>query len=144
MFSSSRTNPPAIYHQFYCKYASHAKIQKMVFLKPSTKAPPITDHIPTDHRPPTNQPLTKFTEHRPTDQRPVRNMRTRSSIPNFKWVSDKNMWGRVINTISRMWVIIFWLKPECAIEKIKIKVKLYRKGQKYKTYYTCYTETEFV
>ena len=50
------------------------------------------------------------------------------------------MWDRVINTISRMWVIIFWLKPECAIEKIKIKVKLYRKGQKYKTYYT---ETAF-
>ena len=120
MFSSSRTNPPAIYHQFYCKYASHAKIQKMAFLKPSTKAPPITDHIPTDHRPPTNQPLTKCTEHRATDQRPVRNMRTRNSIPNFKWVSDKNMWGRAINTISRMWVIIFWLTPECVIEKIKL------------------------
>ena len=37
------------------------------------------------------------------------------------------MWGRVINTISRMWVIVFLLKPECVTEKIKIKVKLYRK-----------------
>ena len=45
------------------------------------------------------------------------------------------MWGRVINTISRMWVIIFWLKSECVIEKIKIKVKLYRKVQKFKTLY---------
>ena len=35
------------------------------------------------------------------------------------------MWGHVMNTISRMWVIIFWLKPECVIEKIKIKAKLF-------------------
>ena len=48
------------------------------------------------------------------------------------------MWGRVINTISRMWVFIFL--PECVIEKIKIKVKSYRKVQKYKIYYT---ETAF-
>ena len=39
------------------------------------------------------------------------------------------MWGRVINTISRMWVIVFWLKPECVTEKTKTKVKLYRKVQ---------------
>ena len=30
-----------------------------------------------------------------------------------------------------MWVNIFWLKPQCLIEKIKIKVKLF----KYKTYH---------
>ena len=37
------------------------------------------------------------------------------------------MWGRVINTISRMWEIIFWLNPDCVIEKLKIKMKLDRK-----------------
>ena len=31
-----------------------------------------------------------------------------------------------------MWASIFWLKPECVSEKIKIKVKLYIKVQKYK------------
>ena len=62
-----------------------------VFLKPLTNRPPTTNHIPTDHR--------------PTDHRPIRNMRTRNSI-NFKWISDKKKWDRVINTISRTWVII--------------------------------------
>ena len=39
--------------------------------------------------------------------------------------------------MSRMWVIIFWLKSEYVIEEIKsLKVKLI----KYKTYHT---ETEF-
>ena len=37
------------------------------------------------------------------------------------------MWDRVINKISRMWEIIFWLNPDCVIEKIKIKIKLDRK-----------------
>ena len=45
------------------------------------------------------------------------------------------MRGHVINTISRMWAIIFWLKLECVIEKIKIKVKLHKKVQKFKTLY---------
>ena len=46
------------------------------------------------------------------------------------------MWDFVINTISRMWVIIFWLKPECLIEKIKsLKMKLIK--------YKAYTETAF-
>ena len=36
-----------------------------------------------------------------------------------------------MNTTSRMWVIVFWLKPECVIENIKsLKVKLI----KYKAY----------
>ena len=39
------------------------------------------------------------------------------------------MRGHVINTISRIWVMIFSLKPECVTEKTKIKnkVKLYKK-----------------
>ena len=46
-------------------------------------------------------------------------------------ISDKNIWDRVMNTTSRMWVIVFWLKPKCVIENIKsLKVKLI----KYKAY----------
>ena len=47
---------------------------------------------------------------------------------------DKKIWDCVVNTISRMWVIIFWLKPECVLEKIKsLNVKLIN----YKTYRNC-------
>ena len=42
-------------------------------------------------------------------------MTTRNSTTNFKWISDKNIWDRVINTVLRMWAIIFWLKPGCVI-----------------------------
>ena len=35
------------------------------------------------------------------------------------------MWFPSINTNSRMWIIIFWLKPECLIiEKIKNKSEM--------------------
>ena len=58
-------------------------------------------------KPPTNRPPT-----------------TSNSI-NFKLISDKNMWFPSINTNSRMWIIIFWLKPECLIiEKIKGKSEM--------------------
>ena len=73
-----------------------------------------TDQPTTYHQPPTNWP---------TNHQPVKNLRTRNFITNFKWISDKKMWDRVINTISRMWVIIFLSKPECVTEKIKIKVR---------------------
>ena len=90
-----------------------------VSLNPPSNRPPITDFLPTYqpiiyHRPPT-----KCTNNRPTDQGPIRNMRTRNSITNFKWISDKKIWDCVINTISRIWVIIFWLKLECVTEKVK-------------------------
>ena len=68
-----------------------------VFLKPPSNRPPTNRSPTTDHRPPT-----KCTDHRPTDHWPIRNMRTRNSITNFKWISDKKMWDRVTNTISRM------------------------------------------
>ena len=90
-------------------------ISSPVFLKPPTNRPPNTDHQPNDHLPLTKWPPTKCTDHRPTDLRPIRRMMTRNSTTNFKWISDKNIWDRVINTVSRMWVIIFWLKPECVI-----------------------------
>ena len=94
--------------------------------------PPI--NRPTDHLPPTNRQPTKCTGHRPTDYRPIRNMRTRNSITNLKWISSKKIWDRVVNTISRMWAVIFWLKRECVIEKIKsLTVKLIN----YKTYGNC-------
>ena len=61
-------------------------------------------------------------------------MKTRNFITIFKQISDKKSWDRIINTILRMWVIIFRIKPECVIEKIKLlKVKLI----KYKTYRNC-------
>ena len=85
-----------------------------LFLKLPTNWPPTIDHLPTNqpityHRPTTNQPSSKCTNHRPTDHRPIRNMRTRNSITNFKSISEKKIWNRVINTMSRMWVIIFWI-----------------------------------
>ena len=83
---------------------------------------------PPTNRPPNNLPPTTYyrpTDHRLTDHRPIRNIRTRNFITNFKWISDKKIWDRVINTISRMWVTIFSLKPACIIEKMKsLKVKL--------------------
>ena len=45
-----------------------------------------------------------------------------------------------MNTKSRMWVMFFLLKPEWVLGKIKVTVKLYRKVQRYKTYYA---ETAF-
>ena len=88
-----------------------------------TNWPPTNE--PTDHLPPTNRPRTNCTGHQITDHQPKRNMRTRNSITNFKWIADKNKWDRVINVIWRTWVIISWLKPEYVIEKIKLlKVKL--------------------
>ena len=94
-----------------------------------------TDQPATYHRPPTNRPPTKCNDHRLTDHWPIRNMRTRNVITNFKWISAKNIWDRVIKTIWRMWVSIFWLKPECVIEKIKsLKVKWIIK---YKAYRNC-------
>ena len=110
-----------------------------VFLKSPTNRLRTTDHLPTDQpitflRPPTNQPLTKSTDHQPTDHRPIRNMKARNSITNFIWISDKKIWDRVINTTSRMWVSIFWLKPEYGIQKIK---SLFVKLNNYKTYGNC-------
>ena len=107
-----------------------------VFLKSPTNRLRTTDHLLTDQpitffRPPTNQPLTKSTDHQPTDHRPIRNMKARNSITNFIWISDKKIWDRVINTTSRMWVSIFWLKPEYDIQKIK---SLFVKLINYKTY----------
>ena len=110
-----------------------------VFLKPPTNRTPNTDHLATDqpttyHRPLTNRPPTKCTDHRPADLRPIRNMRTRNSMKDFKWISDKKTWDCVINAISRMWVIIFRLKSDCVTEKIKsLKVKLI----KHETYRNC-------
>ena len=106
-------------------------IFEWVFLKPPTNRPPTnrpTNHLrPTIYQPTNHRP----TDHWPIDHQPIRNMGIRNLVINFKWISDKKIWDRVINTISRMWVIIFWLKPECVIEKIKsLKVKLI----KYKTY----------
>ena len=101
-----------------------------------------TDQPTTYHRRPTNWPTDQpttyhrppITDHRPTDLRPIRNMRTRNSMKILKWISDKKTWDRIINTISRMCIIIFLLKPECVIEKIKsLKVKLI----KYKIYRNC-------
>ena len=87
-----------------------------VFLKPPPNLPSTTGHLPTD------QPTIY---HGPTDHWPLRNMRTRNSITNFKWISAKKMRDRVMNKILRIWVIIFRLKPERVIEKIKsLKVKL--------------------
>lgn len=40
------------------------------------------------------------------------------------------MWGRIINATSKIWVTIFWLNPGRIIEKIKVKVDLF----KYKTH----------
>ena len=112
-----------------------------VFLKPTINRAFTTDQLPTDqpstyHQPPTNQLPTKCPNHQPTDHRPIRNLRTKNSITNFKWISDKKMWGRVINTISRMWVIICRLKPECVIDKIKTMVLLFKDR-------TYHTETAF-
>ena len=94
-----------------------------------------TTYQPTTyHRPTSNQPTDPY--QLTTDQvfRPIRNMRTTNSITNFKRISDKKIWDRVVNTISRMWVIIFWLKPECVAEKIKsLNVELIN----YKTYGNC-------
>ena len=55
---------------------------------------------------------------------------TTDPIINFKHIFDEKMRGHIINTILRMWVIVFWLMQECVIEKVKIKVN------KYKTYHT--------
>ena len=79
--------------------------------------------LPTN-RPPTNRPPTKCTDHQPNNHQPIRNMRTRNSITNFIWISDKKIQDLVMNSISRMWVIILWSKPERVTEKIKsLKVK---------------------
>ena len=92
-----------------------------------------TDQPANYHRSPTIRPPTKCNDHWLTDHRPTRNMRIRNVIANFKWISDKNIWDRVIKTIWRMWVIIFWLKPECVIEKIKsLKVKWIKYKEAYR------------
>ena len=50
-------------------------------------------------------------------------MRIRNFIKNFKWISD-NFWSCYKYNIDNG-VTIFWLKPECVIEKVKLlKVKL--------------------
>ena len=89
------------------------------FLNPPTNRPPTTDFLPTYQPNIYHRPPTKCTDNRPTDQGPIRNMRTRNSITNFKWISDKKIGDCVINTISRICVIIFWLKSGCVTEKIK-------------------------
>ena len=68
---------------------------KRVFLKPLTNRPPTTNHLLIEQpitylRPPTNRPPSKCTDHRPTNHLPIRNMTTRNSIINFRWISDKN------------------------------------------------------
>ena len=65
-----------------------------VFLKPTINRASTTDQLPTDqpstyHQPPTNQLPNKCPNNQPTDHRPKRNLRTKNSITNFKWISDE-------------------------------------------------------
>ena len=126
MLISSEQNHP---HQvllsrgFVWLFQTYILVFKWGFLE--TTSQPTTYNRPPTNRPTYHRPPTKCTDHRLTDHWPIRNMRSRNFIANFKWISDKKIWDCVINTISRMWVTIFLLKPECVIEKIKsLKVTL--------------------
>ena len=79
-----------------------AKIQKVsslvcgLFLKPATNRLPTTGHLLTDQPITYNRPPTKCTNHPSTNHQPIRNMKTRYSITNFKWIFGKKIWDRVI------------------------------------------------
>ena len=98
--------------------------------------PKTTDKPTTYHRPPTNQPTNRPPTTDQEDQRPSARKADQPTIDQQKiWgpeISEqilnefliKNV-RRVINAISRFWVITFLLKSECVIEKAKSwKVKL--------------------
>ena len=97
-----------------------------------------THSLSTYHLPPTNLPpntsqrplntrsLTKCTDQLSTEHWPRKNTRTRNSITNFKWISDKNMWDRVINIISRNYFLIkagmcYWKDKSLKVKLIKCK-----------------------
>ena len=87
-----------------------------VSLNPPTNRLPTTHHLPTDQpttdlRPSTNRPLTKCTDHRPTDHRSIRNLRTRNSITNLKWITVKAS-GCVMNAFNEIISKYFLIKAK--------------------------------
>ena len=102
-----------------------------LFLKPPTKRP--LTNWPTDHRPTYHRPNALTGNQPTTDQKKIWRPEIRKQILNEFLIKNMRF---VINTISRMWVMIFWLKLECVIDKIKIKMKLIK-------YTTNNTETAF-
>ena len=102
--------------------------------QPTTYQRPYTNR-PTNHLPLTTDQLTTDQLHRPATNRPSTNRKYEDQKFHNKFsISNKKIRDCAVNTISRMWVIIFWLKPECVIEKIKsLNLKLIN----YKTYGNC-------
>ena len=73
-----------------------------------------TDQPTTYHRPPT-----KSTDHQSTDQRPTRNLRTRNSITNLLWITDKNVIGCVMNAYDENMSKYFLIKVKIGYCKDK-------------------------